>query len=213
MKPSTQRFSVVGPAGAIEVALDAPEHAPVRGFALIAHPHPLFGGTMDNKVVTTLARAANSVGLAAVRFNFRGVGASAGVFDEGAGETADFLAVYAWASGHVQGSVRKLAGFSFGAFVAAQAAQQLQASAGAHYHQLFLAGVATSRFAVPVVDPSTIVVHGELDDVVPLASVMDWARPQELPIVVIPGASHFFDRKLSLIKRLAVDAFAAERNN
>ncbi|MGL4575147.1 MAG: alpha/beta hydrolase, partial [Burkholderiaceae bacterium] len=202
--------SIAGPAGAIEVALDAPEHGPARGFALIAHPHPLFGGTMDNKVVTTLARAANSVGLAAVRFNFRGVGASAGVFDEGVGETADFLAVYAWASEQMPGGARKLAGFSFGAFVAAQAAQQLQASA---HHHLFLAGVATSRFAVPVVDPSTIVVHGELDDVVPLASVMDWARPQELPIVVIPGASHFFDRKLSLIKRLAVDAFAAERNN
>jgi alpha/beta superfamily hydrolase len=73
---------------------------------------------------------------------------------------------------------------------------------------LFLAGLATSRFAVPVVDSSTIVVHGEMDEVVPLVSVLDWARPQELPVIVVPGASHFFDRKLSLIKRLAVDAFA-----
>jgi alpha/beta superfamily hydrolase len=208
VNPGTQRLEVTGEAGVIEVAIDRPEGAQARGFALIAHPHPLFGGTMDNKVVTTLARAAVSCGLAAVRFNFRGVGSSEGRFDEGSGETQDFLTLYQWAGTQLPGATRKLAGFSFGAFVAAQAATHLARQQTAH-HGLFLAGVATSRFAVPVVDPSTVVVHGELDDVVPLASVMDWARPQELPVVVIPGASHFFDRKLSLIKRLAVDAFAA----
>jgi alpha/beta superfamily hydrolase len=207
VSPATQRFSLDGPAGAIEVAFDSPQDVAVRGFALIAHPHPLFGGTMDNKVVTTLARAALSCGLLAVRFNFRGVGASAGVFDEGVGETQDCAAAYAWASAQVPMGTRKLAGFSFGAFVAARAANHLRQE-GERVDGLFLAGLATSRFAVPVVDSSTIVVHGEMDEVVPLVSVLDWARPQELPVIVVPGASHFFDRKLSLIKRLAVDAFA-----
>lgn len=212
MNPSTEKRTISGAAGTIEVARDLPGDQAPRGLALIAHPHPLFGGTMDNKVVTTIARAALSRGLAAVRFNFRGVGQSTGTFDEGNGETQDLLTVYAWARTWQPDGPFYLAGFSFGAFVAASAFTQLQAQ-DAQPAALFLAGLATSRFSVPVVDPSTVIVHGELDDVVPLQSVMDWARPQELPVVVIPGASHFFDRKLSLIKRLAVDAFSAGRNN
>jgi uncharacterized protein len=209
---ATEKLLIDGAAGAIEVARDLPGGQAPQGFALIAHPHPLFGGTMDNKVVTTLARAALACGLAAVRFNFRGVGQSTGTFDEGRGETQDLLAVHAWArSWQAQGAFF-LAGFSFGAFVAANACAALQTH-GDPPVRMLLAGTATSRFAVPVVDPSTVIVHGELDDVVPLQSVMDWARPQELPVVVIPGASHYFDRKLSLIKRLAVDAFNVQRNN
>jgi uncharacterized protein len=206
MNSATEAVLIDGEAGVLEVARDLPAEGTSRGLAVIAHPHPLFGGTMENKVVTTLGRAAVACGLAAVRFNFRGVGQSAGEFDEGRGELQDLLAVYRWARTWQQGPVY-LAGFSFGAFVAAMADTQLRAQGDAP-QRLFLAGTATSRFAVPVVDSSTIVVHGEQDDVVPLTSVMDWACTQGLPVVVIPGASHYFDRKLSLIKRLAVDAFS-----
>jgi uncharacterized protein len=207
---ATQAHTLQGPAGTLQMAVDVPQA--IEGVAVIAHPHSLMGGSMDNKVVTTIARAALACNLVAVRFNFRGVGASAGSFDEGAGETQDLLAVVAWAQAQWPQGWRALAGFSFGAFVAAQAQQALQAQQqGAH--TLFLAGVATSRFAVPVVDPSTVVVHGEHDDVVPLHSVLDWARPQDLPVTVVPGASHFFDRKLPIIKRLAIDAFLSARNN
>jgi uncharacterized protein len=210
---ATQAQTLQGPAGTLQLAIDTPPHgAQIHGVAVIAHPHSLMGGTMDNKVVTTIARAATSCGLVAVRFNFRGVGASAGSFDEGQGETQDLLTVLAWAQRQWPQGRRVLAGFSFGAFVAAQAQQTLLAQ-GQGVHTAFLAGVATSRFTVPVVDPSTVVVHGELDDVVPLQSVLDWARPQDLPVIVVPGASHFFDRKLPVIKRLATDAFNPARNN
>jgi uncharacterized protein len=211
MNLATQAHTVQGPAGEVQVAVDLPPA--IAGVAVIAHPHSLMGGSMDNKVVTTLARAALACNLVAVRFNFRGVGASAGNFDEGTGETQDLLAIVQWT--HAQWpehNLQALAGFSFGAFVAAQAQHHLAAQRKAA-PVLFLAGVATSRFTVPVVDPSTVVVHGEHDDVVPLQSVLEWARPQDLPVTVVPGASHFFDRKLPIIKRLAIDAFLSARNN
>ena len=209
MNAYTQSLTLQGEAGAIEALLDQPGAGgaggqAARGLAVIAHPHPLFGGAMSNKVVQTLARAFVQCGWRALRFNFRGVGASEGVHDEGRGEARDMLAVI----GQVRegGEALAVAGFSFGAFVAAQAAASL-AQAGDEPAALVLVGTAASRFAVPPVPQSlhekTLVLHGEADDTVPLAAVMDWARPQSLPVTVVPGGGHFFHGQLPLLKGLA----------
>ena len=207
MNSQTQSLTLPGPAGAIEALLDLPEadlFASPRGTAVIAHPHPQFGGTMTNKVVQTIARACVQCGWRAVRFNFRGVGASGGHYDEGRGEVDDMLAVVAQTAPADQPLL--LAGFSFGGFIAARAIDTLhpqRAIAGA-----VLVGTAASRFDVPPVPaelhPQTLVVHGEQDDTVPLASVMDWARPQSLPVTVVPGGEHFFHGQLPLLKSLVV---------
>ena len=207
MNAQTQSLTLPGPAGAIEALLDLPEadlFASPRGTAVIAHPHPQFGGTMTNKVVQTIARACVQCGWRAVRFNFRGVGASGGHYDEGRGEVDDMLAVVAQTAPADQPLL--LAGFSFGVFIAARAIDTLhpqRAIAGA-----LLVGTAASRFVVPPVPaelhPQTLVVHGEQDDTVPLASVMDWARPQSLPVTVVPGGEHFFHGQLPLLKSLVV---------
>jgi len=203
MNSATQKLSFQGGAGLVEALLDAPVDTPVRGTAVIAHPHPLFGGTMQNKVVQTLARAFVQCGWQAVRFNFRGVGASAGVYDEGRGEAADMLDVIAQVA---PTGPLALAGFSFGAFVTSHALQQLGESRVPD--KIVLVGTAASRFAVAPVTHAlherTLVLHGELDDTVPLASVMDWARPQSLPVTVIPGVEHFFHGQLPLLKSLTV---------
>ena len=199
MSPGTETLLIPGAAGAIEVAIDAPE-SPASGVVVIAHPHPLFGGTMNNKVVTTVARAAVAAGRLAVRLNFRGIGQTGGEFDHGVGETDDLLEVVRTLRGRAPQRL-VLAGFSFGGFVAAGAFVRLQQSA-APAQQLVLLGPATSRFAVPPVPAETLVIHGEQDDVVPLSSVLDWARPQDLPVVVVPGSTHYFDRKLTVVKRL-----------
>ncbi len=199
MNASTQRQAIAGPAGAIECAVDAP--ASSRGVAVVCHPHPLHGGNLDNKVAQTLARAFLQAGLTAVRFNFRGVGASAGVHDDGVGEVQDTLAV---AAAFAQpGLPLVLAGFSFGGFVAAQAAQALAAT-GTPAAQLVLVGPAASRFAMPGVPAGSLVIQGEADDVVPLAAVLDWARPQVQPVTVLPGVGHFFHGQLPLLKSLVV---------
>ena len=204
MNPSTRVVGVDGPAGRIDVAIDRPEGGPARGLAVIAHPHPLYGGTRDNKVVQTIARALLALGHACWRPDFRGVGASEGAYDEGRGETEDLLAVVAAAraSEPAGGTLPLvLAGFSFGSFVQSRVARRL-ADAGAPASRLVFVGTAASRFAVEPVPPDTLVIHGELDDTVPLSAVLDWARPQELPVVVIPGADHFFHRRLTGLKQL-----------
>ncbi|MCU0814345.1 MAG: alpha/beta fold hydrolase [Burkholderiaceae bacterium] len=205
MNALTQRLAVAGPAGAIECALDEPpaHDVPPRGVAVLCHPHPLHGGTMDNKVVQTLARALRQVGWRTVRFNFRGVGASQGHWDGGRGEVDDALAVIA--------AVRDptlpfaLGGFSFGGYVASQAAARLQPPA----QRLVLVAPATGNFDVAPVPEHTLVIHGEADDVVPLAATLDWARSQSLPVVVVPGVGHFFHGQLPLLKSLVVRSFAA----
>jgi len=190
MRAATRRETVRGPAGRIECAVDEPQ-GPARGVALIAHPHPLYGGTLDNKVVQTLARAFVELGYAAWRANFRGVGASEGAHDAGRGEVEDLAAVLAHA-----GSERPvLAGFSFGAAMQARLAARLTPE------RLVLVGTAVPNLEVPAVAPGTLVIHGERDETVPLAAVMDWARPQELPVLVVPDADHFFHRKLPALKR------------
>jgi uncharacterized protein len=189
MRAATRRETLRGPAGDIECAVDEPPGAP-RGIALIAHPHPLFGGTLDNKVVQTLARAFVELGYATWRPNFRGVGASEGTHDEGRGEVDDLAAVLT----HLGADRPVLAGFSFGAAVQAKLAARVAAG------RLVLVGVAVSRLDVPAVPPGTLVIHGELDETVPLAAVLDWAGPQELPVVLVPGADHFFHRKLQVLR-------------
>ena len=209
MKPDTRRDTVAGPAGAIECAVDGPvlaDGAAPRGVAVLCHPHPQFGGTMDNKVVITLARAFVHLGYRAVRFNFRGVGGSAGAWDEGRGEIDDALAVIQAQRALTPGLPLALAGFSFGAYVAAQAAGRLAASAPVE--RLVLVGPATSRFEMPAtVAPDTLVIHGEADEVVPLSATLDWARPQVLPVIVLPGVGHFFHGQLTLLKNQVIQAW------
>ncbi len=202
MNRDTQRVLLPGPMGAMECAVDEPAIAR-RGVAVICHPHPVHGGTMDNKVVHTLARAFLQLGYRAVRFNFRGVGASQGAWDEGRGEIDDALAVVA--QQRLPGLPLALAGFSFGAFVAAQAALALATTAPVE--RLVLVGPATSSFDLPKVATDTIVVHGEADDVVPLSATLDWARPQALPVIVLPGVGHFFHGQLNLLKSQVVQAW------
>jgi alpha/beta superfamily hydrolase len=203
MNSATQNLTLEGEVGVIEALLDVPAGLQARGTAVIAHPHPLFGGTMHNKVVQTLARAFVQCGWQAVRFNFRGVGASAGQYDEGRGEALDMVRLIAQtaASGPLA-----LAGFSFGAFVTSHVVNMLGTERAPE--KLVLVGTAASRFDVAPVPQElharTLVLHGEQDDTVSLQSVMDWARPQSLPITVIPGVSHFFHGQLPLLKTLVV---------
>lgn len=204
MNAHTQRQSIAGPAGAIECAIDAPTATPPRGLAVLCHPHPQHGGTMDNKVVQTLARVFTQLGYTAVRFNFRGVGGSAGAWAQGPGEIDDALAVVAAFRSEAQALV--LAGFSFGGYIASRAAQRLTAD-GAVVQRLVLVAPAASRFDLAAVPPNTLVIHGEADDVVPLAAVFDWARPQALPVTVLPGAGHFFHGQLSLLKSMVLGAW------
>ena len=203
MNAQTEARQLQGAAGAIEALRDQPEGTP-RGVAVISHPHPLFGGSMTNKVVQTLARAFVQDGWIAVRYNFRGVGASAGTHDEGRGEADDLMQVIDQVA--PKGALA-LAGFSFGAFVTSHGAARLQQQ-GRHLDQLVLVGTAASRFTVAPVaaelQPRTLVVHGETDDVVPLASVLDWARPQSLPVTVVPGVGHFFHGQLPLLKNIVL---------
>jgi alpha/beta superfamily hydrolase len=208
MSPRTQSLTLQGPAGAIEALLDLPEadlfDAP-HGTAVIAHPHPQFGGTMTNKVVQTIARAYVQCGWRALRFNFRGVGGSAGVYDDGRGEVQDMLAAVAGQA--PADAPLALAGFSFGAFVATQAIAALH-QAGRDVASVVLVGTAAGRFDAaplpPDLHPRALVVHGEHDDTVPLAAVLDWARPQALPVTVVPGGGHFFHGQLPLLRALVV---------
>ena len=211
MNSGTRRVSVPGPAGAIECAVDLPAaQTPPRGMALVCHPHPQHGGTLDNKVVQTVARALLQLGYRTVRFNFRGVGASAGAWDEGRGEIDDACAVIAALrdDGAAPGAAPVplvVAGFSFGGYVASQAAARLPD--GAKAERLVLVGPSTQKQQVAMVPADTLVIHGELDDVVPLAATLDWARPQSLPVVVVPGGGHFFHGQLPLLKSIVLAAW------
>jgi alpha/beta superfamily hydrolase len=193
--PAPQKLSIDGPAGKLEIAVSEPPVAR-RGVALIAHPHPLHGGTMDNKVVQTLAKAFVVLGYCALRLNFRGVGASEGAFDEGHGEVEDFLALADYGRQTYGEAELAIGGFSFGGFIAAAVAERLDP------RHLVLAAPAVGRYPVGNVPGNTLVVHGEKDDVVPLQDVFDWARPQTLPVTVFPGAGHFFHGNLVMLQRV-----------
>ncbi|MBS3997977.1 MAG: alpha/beta hydrolase [Hydrogenophaga sp.] len=202
MNAQTDYLMQEGPAGPLEIAIDRPDGS-ASGVAVIAHPHPLHGGTLSNKVVQTLARACVLAGLTAVRFNFRGVGRSGGSYDEGRGECEDLLSVVA---AQAPAGPLVLAGFSFGAFVTSHAAARLAPER--ELCRLLLVGTAASRFDVAPVPTElhsrTLVIHGEQDDTVPLSAVMDWARPQVLPVLVVPGGGHFFHGQLPLLRELAL---------
>lgn len=202
MNVHTQKLTLQGEVGDIEALCDEPAQTPC-GVAIVAHPHPLFGGTMDNKVVQTLARAFVQCGWRVVRFNFRGVGASAGQHDAGVGEAQDFLRVVEQVA--PQGPLA-IAGFSFGSFVASHALAQL--TSHRDVQKIVFVGTAAQRFQVAPIEPiwhdRTLVVHGEHDDTVSLNSVMDWARPQTLPVTVVPAGGHFFHGQLPLLKNLVV---------
>jgi alpha/beta superfamily hydrolase len=202
MTPHTERFILTGAAGALDCALDLPDAelfpAP-RGLALVAHPHPLFGGTMDNKVTQTLARSMLTLGYVAVRMNFRGVGKSEGVYDEGNGETDDMALLLAHMQERYPNLPLMLGGFSFGTFVQAQLQQRLTARQ-TPAERLVLVGTAAGKWPMPEVPANSILIHGEVDDTIPLQGVFDWAKPQDIPVIVIPGADHFFHRKLHHIK-------------
>ena len=197
MGAGARREFIAGPAGKIECAVDEPAGGNPRGVALIAHPHPLFGGTLDNKVAQTLARAFVELGYAAWRPNFRGVGASEGVHDEGRGEVDDLASVLA----QLKAGSPVLAGFSFGAAVQTKLAQRL-AGEGNPPARMALVGLAVKHLEAMPVPPDTILIHGEVDTTVPLADVLAWALPQDLPVVVVPGADHFFHRRLNILRAI-----------
>lgn len=204
----TRREKVVyqGQAGAIDCVIDWPDGTP-RGWALVLHPNPVQGGTRDNKVVTTIARSCVQYGLAAVRPDFRGVGASAGEFDNGIGETADMLEVvqqFTQANPDIAAGQWVLGGFSFGTSVGAQLYSALAEQGAKVPDAVILAGPAVERFTFREVTlpDDTLLIHGEEDDVVPLSETMSYARQADMPVVVIPAAGHFFHGKLIVLRRL-----------
>lgn len=204
MNTFTKRAEIAGPAGALSIAVDTTPDLPSRGLAVLCHPHPLQGGTMDNKVVTTLARALVQRGWRVVRFDYRGVRQSAGTWDEGRGEVDDALAVVA--AHREAGEPLVLGGFSFGGYVASAAAAKLPEAD--RPQRMVLVAPSTVKHDAPPVTADTLLVHGEADDVVPLSASMDWARPQALPVVVVPGAGHFFHGQLTILKSLVLRFFA-----
>ncbi|MFT3962683.1 alpha/beta hydrolase [Propionivibrio sp.] len=210
MKPAEQLLHLAGPAGIIETRIESP--AEPRGIALVCHPHPLFGGSNTNKVVHTLASTFVRLGYAAVRPNFRGVGESGGQHDEGRGETEDMLIVLDEARRIFGELPIVLAGFSFGAYVQTRVADAL-AESGQPAQRLVLVGIAAGhvegarQYATRAVARDTLVIHGSADTTVPLANVLAWAEPLELPVVVIPGADHFFHRRLHIIRDIILCAW------
>ena len=213
MPAGTVRALVQGAAGDIEVAANIAPSA--RAVAVVAHPHPLFGGTMDNKVVTTVAKAFADTGIAVFRFNFRGVGATQGEHDEGPGETDDMLRVIEHARGQVAGVPLYLAGFSFGGAIATRASEE------ADFERLVLVAPGFRRISRSgnmgeAPDPNdaavgspgrhntanTVVIHGDIDDTVPLSDSLAWATVRDVPVVVVPGGEHFFHRKLHVLREI-----------
>ena len=207
MSRATERMLIPGDAGAIEFELDYPEDASPLGVALVAHPHPLHGGALDNKVTQTLAWALRDLGYVSLRPNFRGVGKSEGLHDQGIGETDDLQRVAAWAAERFGNQATILAGFSFGSYVQIRLAQRIPVE------RMVLVGTAVGRvsgdreYAGANVPPDSLIIHGERDETVPLANVLAWAAPQELPVVVIPGADHFFHRRLHIIRGIVKRAW------
>ncbi len=210
MNRNEETIRIDGPAGDIEILLENPG-AP-RGIALVCHPHPLFGGTNANKVTHALARTFTRLDYVALRPNFRGVGGSAGVHDEGRGETEDMLVVLADARRRFGDLPIVLAGFSFGAYVQTRVAQAL-AEANHPAQRLVLVGTAAGhvdgarKYETKAVASDTIVIHGARDETVPLANVLAWAEPLDLPVIVIPGADHFFHRRLHVIRDIVARAW------
>jgi len=228
MNSRTKVIQIEGIVGLMEMSIDLPDELKsdpsfaVRGLALVAHPHPLMGGTMDNKVAQTMARAFNQLGYVSVRPNFRGVGGSVGVHDNGVGELDDLLHVTDWMRtpaswGQLEATAHQawiahantlplvVSGFSFGSFVGSHLVQKL-AELGRPAERLVMVGSAAGKWSLAPVAADTIVIHGEVDETIPLIDVFDWARPQELTVQVVPGADHFFHRRLHCIRNIITGA-------
>jgi len=210
MNKNSQKFTLQGGAGLMEGLIDMPADAP-KGIALVAHPHPLYGGTMENKVAQTLARTFVALGYVVARINFRGVGASEGVHDHGHGETDDMMILYQHMVAQYPGLPVALSGFSFGTFVQSHLQQRLTA-AGTPAERLVLVGTAAAKWPIAEVPSNTILIHGEHDETIPLSDVFDWARPQDIPVIVIPGADHFFHRKLGHIKSWVIALWQGQKD-
>jgi alpha/beta superfamily hydrolase len=201
--PQLQKYAVTGTAGMLEGIVHLPDALP-RAIAVVAHPLPTMGGTMENKVVTTLAKTFVELGCAALRFNFRGTGESQGEFDEGDGETEDVLAVVSHARQLYGELPLILSGFSFGGYVQARAAELL------HPQRLVLVAPAVGRYAssaMPQVPQDTLLIHGDKDEVIPLADILHWAKKRHLPIVLLPDATHFFHGRLEQIREVVLNHF------
>lgn len=192
-----------GPSGALEAIVEDPGIAGPQ-YAVICHPHPVYGGTMDNKVVTTVARALHSLAIPTVRFNFRGVGQSRGTFDQGVGETADAAAVAAFGAARWPGRDMLAAGFSFGGYVALRLARQVPAA------RLITVAPAVLLFEAGMGAPSCpwVIIQGDADDVVDPQSVIAWASAlSPAPrIIVLPGVGHYFHGRLSDLRDATVEA-------
>jgi alpha/beta superfamily hydrolase len=202
MAIALQKFTADGAAGNLEGLVHMPDDIPCA-IAVVAHPLPTMGGTMENKVAVMLARTFAELGCVTLRFNFRGVGASEGEYTGGDGEEQDMISIARYAQEQFGEELPLLlSGFSFGGYVAARAAVHLQPQ------HLVLAAPAVGRFAMPAVSPDTLVIHGEHDDVVPLADALDWARPQHLPIVVLPQAEHYFHGRLTQLRDIVKRHFS-----
>ena len=229
MNGRTKVIHIEGVVGPIEVSVDFPDELKnnpsfvLRGLALVAHPHPLMGGTMDNKVAQTMARTFNQLGYVSVRPNFRGVGGSAGVHDDGVGELDDLLHITDWMRtpsswtsfeftqqqswvSSANSLPLVVSGFSFGSFVGSHLVQRL-ADLGRPAERLVMIGSAAGKWELAPVPADTILIHGELDETITLAAVLDWARPQELTVQVVPGADHFFHRRLHCIRNIITGAW------
>jgi len=200
-----------GPAGKLEALLEIPDGEPVRA-CLVCHPHPLYGGTMHNKVVHRTARGLRRAGGAVLRFNFRGAGRSEGSYAQGIGELEDARAALGWLRERYPSLPYTLAGFSFGAYVQTRVAQAL-AEAGHPAQRLVLVGTAAGhvegarKYETGAVASDAIVIHGAHDETVPLANVLSWAEPLDLPVIVVPGADHFFHRRLHVIRDIVTRAW------
>ncbi|QWD74157.1 alpha/beta hydrolase [Polynucleobacter sp. TSB-Sco08W16] len=229
MNSRNKVIQIDGLVGSMEMSIDLPDELKtnpafmVRGLALVAHPHPLMGGTMDNKVAQTMARAFNQLGYVSVRPNFRGVGGTEGVHDDGVGELEDLLHVTEWMQtpsswSQLEASANQawtasantlplvVSGFSFGSFVGSHLVQRL-AELGRPAERLVMVGSAAGKWTLAQVPADTILIHGELDETIPLIDVLDWARPQELTVQVVPGADHFFHRRLHCIRNIISGAW------
>ena len=200
MNADTQLFFISGAAGKLECALDLPRADP-SGIVLIAHPHPLYGGTMSNKVVQMIARTFVALGYIAVRMNFRGVGASEGSHDFGNGETDDMAVLLDHVKKQYPGLPVVLGGFSFGTYVQSRLQQKL-AGQGQPPEQMVFVSATAGKWAIDSIPANTLLIHGELDEVVPLSDVFNWARPQDLSVVVVAGADHLFNHKLHHIRNI-----------
>ncbi|WP_433601868.1 alpha/beta hydrolase [Candidatus Profftella armatura] len=203
MISNTKFFNINGSVGILHCAINFPSSIKLlklKGVVLIAHPHPLFGGTMDNKVVQTLVRVMLSLGYISIRMNFRGVGASSGTYDSGNGETDDMEILLRYIQKKYPYLPIILAGFSFGTFVQAKLQKRLDKEISIKI--LILISVAVKKWLIPEVPKNTIIIHGELDEIIPLKDVFLWANPLDIPVVVIPGGGHFFHKKLHHIKNI-----------